>query len=413
MARTPITLAALATSAVSGLQVTGYRALSGDAGVEHSVILESSEGDVLVQLPTSPTAEVHHSAKILGQSALTPGVREQLPFAAPRVLGMTRCDDTRAIVSTFVSGDRFSVEDLSDDALLLTSIAETLAAIHALPRLTVTQQGLPERSSNDARLDAQAIIDRAYQSGLVPEAVRQYWNEKLADQALWDFAPVVVHGSVSDDVLIVADDHITGVLDWAELSVGDPAVDFAWLAAAEPEVLERVAGLYATHQASAWVLALVERARFWHELEIAEWLLHGLELRDQSIIDDAVELFDQLVSHIFTVPSREAPSSTLADAEAAARPESVPDHFSETASLEMLDEDRMFQVDRDFRAEELEDTANDHETNVVEREASGPSTGHDASNTDGDDEFLTVPLSFDDERSLADEDGENEKDERE
>lgn len=364
MARTPITLAALATSAVSGLTITGYRALSRDVSVEHSVILESSEGDVLVQLPTSPAAEVHHSAKILGQSALTPGVREQLPFEAPRVLGMTRSNDTRAIVSTYLSGARFSVDDLTTDALMLASIAETLTAIHSLPRLTVTQQGLPDRSSNDARLDAQAIIERAYQSGLVPEAVRAHWNDKLSDQSLWDFVPLVIHGSLSDDVLLVTDDHISGVLDWADLSIGDPAIDFSWLAGAAPGVLERVIGLYAEAQGGGWIASLLERALFWHELEIARWLLHGIELRDQSIIDDAIGLFDQLVSHMFTVPAQSSPTaSTLADAEAAARPDSVPDSFSETGAYDMLDEDRTFQTDRDFSGEDpLE-----HETNVIER----------------------------------------------
>lgn len=368
MASTPLTLAALATSAVSGLQVTGYRVLPGDENTEHSVLLESSEGDVLVQLPTSPAAEVHHSAKILGQSALTAGVRDHLPFTAPQVLGMTRKNDTRAIVSTYVHGDHFDVEDLETDSILIESIATTLSTIHTLPVSIVVQQGLRTRSPNDARLDAKAVLDRAYRSGLLPEIINQHWNDLLSNLVLWDFQPVVIHGSIDDSVLLVANDTVVGVLDWAELSTGDPAADFAWLAAAKPDVLERTAELYTLGHAGQAAQNLITRARFWHELKIAEWLLHGIEHRDQSIIDDAVELFDQLISQITATPAATPPRSNLASAEAASRPDSVPRTLSDTSSFDMLDEDRSFAEEREFLTEPIDPLPDEGEVFDLETE---------------------------------------------
>lgn len=391
MANTPITLAALATSAVSGLQVTGYRALRLDDSVEHSVILESSEGDLLVQLPTSPSAEVHHSAKILGQSALTPGVREQLPFEAPRVLGMTRSNETRAIVSTYLNGDHFSVEDLAEDSLALASIAVTLATIHDLPRSVVIQQGLRVRGTNDSRLDAKTIVDRARQSGLVPETVRKHWESQLSNQQLWDFQPTVIHGSLSDATLLLTDDTVTGVLDWAEFSIGDPAADFAWLGGAGSDVLKRVAELYAEQQSHNSVRGIIDRALFWHEIEIAEWLLHGIENREQSIIDDAVELFDQLVSQIVATPESTSTPSNLASAEAAIKPDSVPDSFSDTASYDLLDEDRDFGNDRDFLTEPVEPLLDEDDVEASASEDEGQ--GVDA---DDSDENATVPVELTD-----------------
>ena len=378
MASTPLTLAALATSAVSGLQVTGYRELPGDENTERSVLLESSEGDILVQLPTSPAAEVHHSAKILGQSALTAGVREQLPFDAPQVLGMTRNNDTRAIVSTYVHGDRFDVEDLEPDSLLIESIASTLSTIHALPVSIVVQQGLRTRSPNDARLDAKTVLDRAYHSGLLPETIHQHWNALLSDIMLWDFQPVVIHGSIDDSTLLVADDVVVGVLDWAELSTGDPAVDFAWLAAAKPDVLERTTQVYAPGHADQSAQNLVTRARFWHELKIAEWLLHGIEHRDQSIIDDAVELFDQLISQISARTAPVAPRSSLATAEAASRPDSVPETFSDTASFDMLDEDRSFTEEREFFTEPIDPLQDEADEQLMVGDEEKPAVSADA-----------------------------------
>src|SRR5699024_5327498 len=46
--------------------------------------------------------------------------------------------------------------------------------------------------------------------------------------------------------------------------------------------------------------------------------------------------------------AQDSSGSTLADAEAAVKPETVPDELSETASFDMLDEDRTFVEDRDF-----------------------------------------------------------------
>lgn len=354
MANTPITLAALATSAVPGLQVTGYRVLRLDDAVEHSVILESSEGELLVQLPTSSAAEVHHSAKILGQSALTAGVREQLPFDAPRVLGITRKDDTRAIVSSYLSGDHFNVEDLTEDALLLGSIAESLAAIHSLPLSVVTQQGLRARTPSDARLDAHELVQRSYQTGLVPETVSRHWTAILSDAPLWDFQPLVIHGTLSDDTLLLSEDTVTGILDWSGLSIGDPAVDFGWLWAAGEDVLTTALEVYAASLPANAVSGIIERSRFWHELEIAQWLLHGIEHKDDEIVSDAIELFDQLVSHLTVVPV-EAPRDTgLSAAESAKRPASIPQDFSETASFDMLDEDRDFSEPREFLTEPVE-----------------------------------------------------------
>ena len=41
-----------------------------------------------------------------------------------------------------------------------------------------------------------------------------------------------------------------------------------------------------------------QRAMLYAELEVARWLLHGRELRDQSIVDDAVQMLDGLVDRV-------------------------------------------------------------------------------------------------------------------
>ncbi|MFC7765615.1 hypothetical protein [Leucobacter soli] len=109
MSSTPLTLAALATSAVPGLQVVGARehTLDGE-GAFSSAVLLTEDAELIVRVPRISSAEVRQSAEMLGQAALADGARSALPFQAPETLGITRAGETRAVVSTFLPGDASS-----------------------------------------------------------------------------------------------------------------------------------------------------------------------------------------------------------------------------------------------------------------------------------------------------------------
>lgn len=349
MAISPLTLAALATSAVPDLDVEGYRLLDSGHSRELSAVLDTSHGMVLIQLPTSPAAEVHHSAKLMGQAALTPGVRAALPFAAPEVLGMTRSGDTRAIVSTFLEGHRFDVEELDPRDALIPSFAECLSAIHALPFTVVTSQGLPNRSASEVRAEASRLVERSYATGLVPETVFQYWSHLLQDQQMWDFQPCVTHGTLGDDTLLVDGDAVSAVLDWSQLAVDDPARDLGWLSGGPDGLLEAVLDVYLEVNSRLSRGALAMRARFWHELGIATWLLHGIESHDQSVVDDAVELFDRLVPRAARALTQENNESSSLSAEDVLEQTPPVEHsLSQTDQIDALDDDRVFEADPDF-----------------------------------------------------------------
>lgn len=110
----------------------------------------------------------------------------------------------------------------------------------------------------------------------------------MEDSALWQFQPTVVHGSLSPESFLVAGDVVTGVLGWSQLQVGDPAADLFWLSSAPSEmVATRVFGSYNLARSTPVDRQLRKRARLYAELEIAKWLLHGAEKRDDTIMADA------------------------------------------------------------------------------------------------------------------------------
>lgn len=357
MASLPLTLAALATSAVPGMNAVAVRRHNSASGDYATAILTTLDDEIILTVPRNPQAETALSAGVLGLTALTEGARASLPFAVPQVLGITRAGETRAIATTFLPGMRFTASELEDDAILIDSLAQTIAAIHALPRSIAQQGGLPERSARDVRVLVARLVDRAEETRLLPDLVHARWTEVLESAEVWDFEPRMVHGSINDDALLVENDVVTGVLDWSELGIGDPASDLFWLYAAGENVFEEVVSRYLELAGGGDASALRSRAQLYHELEIARWLLHGVESHDKETVEDAVEMLDRLVDRIgeSSGESHEA----LGEAEALALLEETPevaDRLSDTAALEALDEDRQFGFDTDF-VERIDETA--------------------------------------------------------
>ena len=101
----------------------------------------------------------------------------------------------------------------------------------------------------------------------------------LDDDRNWRFAPCLTHNDlVSAHVLVTGTGDLAGVIDWEEVGVGDPAVDFAWILGDQPEAGGRALAAYGgapddrflDRARSLWALAP------WHDV------LHGLETDDAA-----------------------------------------------------------------------------------------------------------------------------------
>lgn len=353
MASTPFTLAALATSAVPGLVVTGTRVHTGNGdGLFTSAVLETDSGSVIVRVPTSSTAESQHSAELLALAALSEGARERLPFSAPETLGLTRARDTRAVVSTFLPGVPASFDEIDASPDLLQSVIEVISSIHELPAGLARSGGLPVRDSEECRETAERLVERATDTGLLPATVRARWEEVLEAEYVWSFQPALVHGALAPETFLVEDSTVTGVLAWHELSLGDPASDLNWFLLSGSDLFDAALAKYAAIRGVSGSSELAIRARFYHELEVAKWLLHGFEQHDQSIIDDAVTMLDRLVDRLgligAPVPTPPVYSEHRAEEILSQTPIIEQAGRSDTAEYESLDEDREFFTEGDF-----------------------------------------------------------------
>jgi aminoglycoside phosphotransferase (APT) family kinase protein len=300
MARSHLTLAALSTAAVAGLDVVSATTVgSGTAGDFEAALLTTRDGaHWMIRVPQSERAEAEQSADLVALRALSAGVRARLPFSVTNFAGQTPIRNTRAVVYEFVYGEKVALEEIQAGTELPASIGRAIAAIHTLPTSFITDAGLPTYSPVELLRSVVTVMDRASATNLVPAALLGRWETATDDSALWQFAPTVVNGALAADSFLVADDQVTGLLGWHALSVGDPARDLYWLLGApNGEVAEAAFDAYNLSRGSS-DRQIKQRAMLYAELEIAKWLLHGTQERSTEIVDDAVAMLHGLVDTV-------------------------------------------------------------------------------------------------------------------
>jgi len=299
MARSHLTLAALATSAVPGLDIAAASAFGASQGSDFdAALLTGRDGrHWIIRAPRNARAESEQSADLVALRSLSTGVRTRLPFAVSSFAGQAPLDGTRAIVYEFVYGSKVPLHAFTYGAdSLAASVGTAIAAIHSLPTSFVADAGLPVMTAGECLRASVTVLDRAAATGLVPAGLIGRWERAAEDAKLWQFQPTVTNGALSADSFLSADGVVTGVLGWQDLRVSDPARDLQWLLANSP-VAETAFDAY-TRVRGAGDRQVKQRAMFYAELEVAKWLLHGTETRSTEIVDDAVAMLTNLADSV-------------------------------------------------------------------------------------------------------------------
>jgi len=110
--------------------------------------------------------------------------------------------------------------------------------------------------------------------------------------------PTVINGALTADSILVDGDAVSAIVGWAALAVGDPARDLHWLMTSRGASAELALEAYVIGRSGGADEHLPQRALLYGELELARWLLHGIDQRDRAIVDDAVSLLDGLAASV-------------------------------------------------------------------------------------------------------------------
>lgn len=320
MARSALTLAASVAAALPSATVTGVRLLTEDAsGRFDSAIAALEDGRLLVvRMPVDDEADSELQTEVRALRALTAGVRGVLPFRAPDVVGEISIDDRSTIVQTLLPGYRVDAAHVPEGRGVATALADALARVHDLPVAVIRDAGLPVRTAQQARDEAERVLDRAEATGVLPFGLLRRWSTALGDDALWRFETTVTLGGVDASSFVLEDDAqdmpaVTGLLSWGGLSVGDAALDLRWTAS-NPAAREEFVRAYTARSHRAPDALLAARARLYAELEFAKWLVHGTTAGDESIVADASGLLASLEESVRDEPALASQTYSANDA---------------------------------------------------------------------------------------------------
>lgn len=296
--RTALALAALATVAKPGLDVVATQPPR-EPGADYDVV-GIVDGDGRRWIVRSPRHDVAGAA-MEGEVALLEQLADAvddglLPFDVPRPAGFAPLPEGgRAMLYPELVGRPLDLAALTPGSALLRALARAIAAVHELPGAVVRTAGLPDYDAEGYRQRRLAEVDQAARTGHLPQRLLRRWEHALEDVSLWRFAATPVHGDLAAEHVVVDGDAVVGVVDWSEARVADPADDLAWLlAATTPEAADALMAHYADAREGAVDDAFDARATLAGELAVARWLMHGVRIRSDEVIEDAIDMLRDL-----------------------------------------------------------------------------------------------------------------------
>ncbi len=304
-------LAALASAALPGLdpvRVQAVRRRPGDL-FELAFVEDSEERRWVIQAPRTPVA----GALLDDITDLSALLGRRLDLAVPMVKGQVVVPEGRAVVYPRLPGRPLDFASLPEGLGLAADLGRAIAHVHNIEVDLFEEAGRPTYDAEATRARLLSDLDRAAATGHVPTGLLSRWEHALEDVSLWRFVPTPVHGQlVGANVLASFEDEddadsgrIRAVTGWEESHVGDPADDFAELAAHASEgALESVLAAYAPSRIDRPDPHLVQRARLSAQLRLIRTLLRAVAADERELTNQAAADLRALEERVYAEDAR-------------------------------------------------------------------------------------------------------------
>lgn len=181
------------------------------------------------------------AVRLAREAALLPALADALPLPIPCFEYVDRDPErgVRFVGYRAIPGEPLSAASLAavDESQYAEQLGDFLAALHSFPTAEARQLGVPGGDVTEWRSEYRAFYDelREHIFPLLTKDERQdvatFWEAYLDDDANFAFAPALIHRDLGPEHILcaTASGSITGVIDWGDASIGDPAIDFTGL----------------------------------------------------------------------------------------------------------------------------------------------------------------------------------------
>ena len=297
----PLVLAALATVALPGKNPIAVRGVEIPGDYDGAELTFADNSKLIVQAPTTSIAGAEQAAELALLAELEiQSAAGALPFSVPEVVATTDLDGGgKAVVTKPAVGEPIDVSELRPGPGLAYNLGRALAALHELPSGLLERLEFPVFSAEDYRQRHLDELDAVGATGMVPPVLLTRWEENLDDDSIWQFEPVVLHGDLAPEYVLVDEGQVSTISGWSSARVADPADDLAWIiAAASEEAGDSVLKAYQGARSEVADPGLVARASLVSELALARWLQYGLREKLPDVVKDATDMLSELAAAV-------------------------------------------------------------------------------------------------------------------
>ena len=212
--------------------------------------------------------------RLLAEARLLPWLAPQLPLPVP-IPEPTQY----GVRHLLLVGD-----PLEDDAstALGRDLGTFLQALHAVDPAEAVAHGALDAATAEA--DKTRFLDeaRAQVLPLLPAAAQPAAADLLS-QVGTGARNSLIHSDLAPEHVLVSDARITGIIDWTDAEIGDPAVDLCWLLNDAPTALAE--GVEQTYNLTP---ELRHRAHDWHRLGPWYGVHRGLLLNLPKDVEEGI-----------------------------------------------------------------------------------------------------------------------------
>ena len=246
-------------------------------------------GEWIVRVPRR--AEVR--AWLRKETQLLPEIAPLLPLPVPR-FEVVATDDAEPFVAYRKLPGRpldVALRGEVDSSALGRELGSFLAALHPFPLLRAMELTGADPAASGWLAEQEELRERSERDVyplLEPEErtrADRVFEEYFA--AASDVSPTLVHGDLGPDHVLCSTDSVTGVIDWSDATVGDPAIDLSWTTRATPRrFAEALLEAYGSEGSGA-----PQRASYYYRVAHLHEVLHALDHDDAALLQSGLRAF--------------------------------------------------------------------------------------------------------------------------
>lgn len=227
-------LAVIAREAMPGRPITSVRILG--QGEDNTAVVINRR--FILRIPKNRRV----AGMIRREARLLAALRRRLPIQVPapeRVGGLRSLDGWPVLLYRRIPGSGVSWSRLSPGAYrgLIHDLRPILGQLASFPARLSSQLGVPGRTAGEWRTEMRGFhryLRRAV-FPLIPTDDRAELEARLSgfteNDANFQFRPTLLHTDLHSEHVLWAGHRVSGVIDWGDAEVGDPAREFAQWAA--------------------------------------------------------------------------------------------------------------------------------------------------------------------------------------